>query len=360
MFILNDTYFLDGNHEQLNPASFISPNYFADEYEYLIAFSHRWQWPLPENIAEVDFLTIRNRIRQLHRIEKRRIAIFYDYSCIYQDKRIENKFAVSTYVALHGSSAPFFKDRDREEKFVEFATLRREWDLKDLYLLMLLADEIYIMQDRYNDYYTRCWCLMETMIGRLCESIVYRTEPSPYGENRDLFQRYERILDDIRSANIFSIKGVQAFQALLDYANCMFESDRKLIKEYVPKIVEKLFAYKWKPATFANDYRYLSELLTGSKREAILWSKGMEQEVLNDIVSRESSRRTSMSTETMSSQYVVTDNELDAILANSDVRDFIEQVVGRLGQTLPVDEIRGHVAQMIRIGLIDVGKKPRD
>src|SRR4030042_2965679 len=113
MFILKDDYFLDGRHEQLNPAFFISSDYFADEYEYLIAFSHRWQRPMSEHIASVDFITIRNRIEQLHNIEKKKIAVFYDYSCIYQDKRIESKLPLSTYVSLHGSSVPFYNDRNR-------------------------------------------------------------------------------------------------------------------------------------------------------------------------------------------------------------------------------------------------------
>jgi hypothetical protein len=278
MFILRDDYFLDGRHATLNPASFIAPDYFADEYEYLIAFSHRWLRSRAADITSIDFITIRNRIQQLHSIEKKKIAVFYDYSCIYQDKRIESKLPVSTYVSLHGSSGPFLGDSNREEKFIKFASLRREFDLNNLWLLMLLADEMYVMQDRQNDYYTRCWCLLEAMIGQLRDSIVYRTKPSPYDENEHLFTRFTQILNDMASAQMLKTKSIEAFHALLDSANCMFDSDRQLVKEYVLKAIEKLFVHRISD----EDFQYLLRLLANSKREAFLWSEGREEELLDD------------------------------------------------------------------------------
>jgi len=359
MFILKDDYFLDGRHKTLNPAFFISPDYFADEYEYLIAFSHRWQRPM-EDIASVDFVTIRNRIEQLHSIQKKKIAIFYDYSCIYQDKRVDSELPFSTYVALHGSSVPFLNDRNREETFIQFATLRRESDLKDLYLLMLLADEMYIMKDRHNDYYARCWCLLEAMIGRLRDSVVYRTKPSPYGENEHLFIRFSQILDNMEPARIFNIKSVKDFQAFLDSAKCMFDSDRALIKENVLKVIEKLFVYRWKLKTFENDYHYLLELLRRSKHEALLWSQGREEELLGEALSFESWRMESLGADASSSHYVINNSELDTILQHPDVRKFVDETTSYLDGKTTLDEIREHVGQMIKLGIIEIGKKGRD
>jgi len=149
MFFISERYFLDGYHETLNRAEFIEPQYFLDDFDYLIAVTHRWSKPLAPDLGNVNFLDLRNRIRwlvdnRLSETRTHRIAIFYDYCSIYQSKETSDLVdLLGNYFSIHGSLNPY-----NTRTFLEPTGARRRADLDRLYPMLLIADEVYMTKHR--------------------------------------------------------------------------------------------------------------------------------------------------------------------------------------------------------------------
>lgn len=246
MYFLKSSYFLDQWHETLNRADFISPEYFCDDFDYLIAVTHRWGKPLDADDGYLNFLEIKNRILHLRQfkgstLEKiERIAIFYDYSCIYQTNTENDLILYDVYLTMHGSTKKF-----DTQTFIDFTNNKRKDDLKILYLLYLVADEIYMTKYHQKDYYTRCWCLMEMLSGSLRGTII--DTMGPFMEENNL-KRYE-IFDALSNrliSNINDHKAVKEFQRFILSASCTVDEDRFLTADYIPLIIDRIIMYKKK------------------------------------------------------------------------------------------------------------------
>lgn len=267
MLLLNFLYFLE--HESFMPAEFIAPRFLAGRFEYLIAISHRWSSPEEPDEGQLHFLEVRNRIHRL--IDERSlsseqiagIAIFYDYSCIYQC--VTQDFLVCP---LHGR----FVDYDKEQ-FVAFARESRQRDFEKLSTTFLLADEVYVTKYHNEDYYTRSWCLLEAFAGMLRGTLVDYVGPWPDPENwefcRALREQVKTLTD--RLGNDGPLTSVRD---LVLRANCSLDSDKPHIAQCVVDVVEKLRMIR-SGRTDSSFYRNLLAAGTLSERGAALRKAGL-------------------------------------------------------------------------------------
>ena len=259
MYFLNAEYF--NAYETMNRAEFIAPRYFIGVFDYLIAVSHRWPKPIDPHIAYLNFLEIRNRIYRL--IEERKftdqqvdkIAVFYDYSCIYQTATSDDNLVWGILCTLHGS----MKDYDSEQ-FYNFAKSRRQQDLDYLYLMLLCADEVYISKYSQKNYYTRCRCLVEALTGSLRKTLVDYAGPFLSRENikyHDEFKAMSKRLDE----NLDDKSAIKAFQSLVQKGHCTVEEDRHHTMRYVSEIARRVDLYRSDSSYFLRDREILREIV---------------------------------------------------------------------------------------------------
>jgi hypothetical protein len=267
MYFLNAHYFLA--HETMNRAEFISPKYFSDGFDYLIAVTHRWSKPLNPDIGSLNFLEIRNMIRTLIESNKlsdsqiERIAIFYDYSSIYQSKKEDDLVLFGVFLQLHGSS----KSYDTKE-FLKFAASMRRQDLDRLYPMLLCADEVYMSKHHQKDYYTRCWCLVEALAGHLRRTLLDRAGPYYTPENLRYYKEFLALTDRL-DKNLNDNNAILAFQDLVRHASCTVEEDRELTASYVPEIIDRVKQYRRDQKSLKKDVEHLQEVILSEKRSAV-------------------------------------------------------------------------------------------
>lgn len=233
MILLNVLYFLE--HESFMPAEFIDPRFLAQRFDYLIAVTHRWSSAEEPDEGGLQFLEVRNRI---HRLIKERglsaqgiagIAVFYDYSSIYQCGARD-----SLLYPLHGQFADYDKER-----FVAFARESRQRDLETLSTLFLLADEIYMTRYHNEDYYTRSWCLLESFAGMLRGRLVDEVGPWPDADNRAFcraLRHHVKTLTDRPDDDA----AVAAMGELVMQGGATDDADRPRIAQSVVDLVAKL------------------------------------------------------------------------------------------------------------------------
>ena len=135
--------------------------------------------------------------------------------------------------------------------------------------MLVTAQEIYMTKYHQMDYYTRCWCLVEALAGRLRRTLVDRTGPFVADENLHWYRQFEQLTN--RLDNDPAEITVAAFQELVRSAACSVEADRDYTSAYVQKIVERVYCYRENPRALDRDRVELHATAKRDKIEAVNW-----------------------------------------------------------------------------------------